>query len=159
MVLNNLDMAIAFAVVMLAVSLLVMILVQAIASVLALRGANLRWGIEELLRTVDPEFAKHQEQVKQIATEVLQHPLISDSALSTQEWLDRVPLVSRYTSRLKLAKAVRIQELIGILEILADPQPAAPGATATPKQRLTAIVAAARAKLDPQVQAVVDQAA
>jgi hypothetical protein len=148
MLLNNLDMAIAFTVVMLAVSLLVTILVQAISAVLALRGANLRWGLEELLRTVDPEFAKHEEQVKQIVTEVLQHPLISDSAISSQKWLDRVPLVSRYTSRLKLAKAVRIQELIGIFEMLGDPQPVASGAAATPKQRLAAIAAAGRAKLE-----------
>ena len=53
--LEKLDTLIAFAVVMLGVSLIITILTQIVASFLGLRGSNLLWGIEVLLKELDPD--------------------------------------------------------------------------------------------------------
>ena len=154
MSLNHLDMAIAFVVVMLAVSLLVTIAVQAVSAVLALRGANLQWGIERLLLTADPDL---KDDAARVAETVLRHPLISDSSISSQAWLEKIPLVRQYTIRLTRAKAIRVQELVGLLDVLSDPA-ALPTAARAAAPRLATIVATARGRLDPQVQSVINQA-
>ena len=59
MTLEHLDMAIAFAVVMLVVSILVTIFVQTASAAIGLRGTNLRWGVEQVLRVVHPELGDH----------------------------------------------------------------------------------------------------
>ena len=43
--LEQIDTLIAFAVVLLGISLLVMVLVQMVSSLFGLRGTNLRWGL------------------------------------------------------------------------------------------------------------------
>lgn len=119
--LEYLDMAIAFAVVMLAVSLLVTTGVQLVSAVLGLRGTNLLWGVTQLLRTVHPALGDRAEQA---ARAVLEHELISDSSLSRFAWLAKTPLVGRWFKRLRLAKAVRVDELIGIIGIIAEKEAA-----------------------------------
>src|ERR1019366_4295736 len=87
MMLQYLDIAIAIAVVMLAVSLLITILVQLVANVLSLRGSNLRWALTTLIEEV---HADYKSDAAAIANTVLTHPLISDSTLSNfskSRWL------------------------------------------------------------------------
>jgi len=76
--LHYLDMAIAMTVVMLAVSLLVTIFVQTVASLCASRGRNLHRALTALIETVDPQAVDHAGE---IATRVLTQKLISDSAI------------------------------------------------------------------------------
>jgi hypothetical protein len=111
--LEQIDLAIGFAVVMLVLSLMVTVIVQAIAAMLDLRGRNLVWGITKLLHHVDPEFEQTAKRDwneirstvgKKIAEAVAQHPSIAHS------WLGR-------------ATAVRLDELIKILRDVAKRPP------------------------------------
>src|SRR5271167_1041100 len=79
--LERLDTLIAFATVLLAVSLLVTILNQMIASLLGHRATYLRDGIEDLLTTLDPKLVP---SLKTIVNDVLTHKLASDSFRSRQ---------------------------------------------------------------------------
>src|SRR5262245_4327812 len=117
MTLEHLDIAIALVVVMLAVSLLVTILTQMVTSVLGLRGENLRRGISDLISTVHPDAANHADD---IADKVLNHRLISDSAVSKVNWLASIPVVKSLHKSWKLASAIRVEELIGAMELLAQ---------------------------------------
>ena len=111
-----LDVAIGFATVMLAFSLIIMSLTQALASLLALRGARLRQGIEELIKHTLPgvvedlakQNAKPENQgkaltLKQLSERVLQHPLLTDSA-------------TRRKGRWAMATAVKVEELLPVLD-------------------------------------------
>lgn len=77
MTLEHLDTLIAFAVVMLLLSLIVTTLVQMATTALGLRGRNLFWGVRRLLAQVDPTLAPH---AKEIANSLLRHPAISHLA-------------------------------------------------------------------------------
>ena len=118
MTLEHLDMAIAFAVVMLVVSILVTIFVQTASAVIGLRGTNLRWGVEQVLRVVYPELGDHAGT---LAALVLQHPVISDSSMTRFAWARELPYIGRWITRLHYAKAIRVQELVGIMDVLAGP--------------------------------------
>jgi hypothetical protein len=102
-----LDIAIGFATAMLAVSLIIMSLTQGLASLLALRGARLRRGIEELIKqtlpTVVRELEKKNLTPKQLSERVLQHPLVSDSA-------------TRKKGRWGMATAIKVEELLPVLD-------------------------------------------
>lgn len=74
MFLERLDTVIAFAVVMLLLSLLVTTLVQMALLVTMRRGRNLLWGVERLLSQVDPSLRNHAGA---IAEAVLRHPAVS----------------------------------------------------------------------------------
>jgi hypothetical protein len=143
MTLDHLDMAIAFAVVMLVVSMLVTIFVQTVSAVAGLRGTNLRWGVEEVLRVVHPALGDHAGT---IADRVLQHPIISDSAMTRFARARELPVVGRWIARLHYAKAIRVQELVGIMDVLAagTPAPADLASATTDEQRMAYVVAAAR---------------
>lgn len=116
---EHLDMAIAFAVVMLAVSLLVTIFVQLVSALFGLRGSNLLWGIQQLLVTACPgicdDLAEREKQAAAIAEGVLTHPLISDSSVSRFKALTKVPLIGRLIKRMQLARAIRLEELVRVL--------------------------------------------
>jgi hypothetical protein len=105
--LEMLDVAIGFATVMLAVSLIIMSLTQGLASLLALRGARLRRGIEELIKQTLPSVVNQLEQArltpKQLSERVLQHPLVSDSA-------------TRKKGRWGMATAIKVEELLPVLD-------------------------------------------
>ena len=72
--LELLDVAIGFATVMLAVSLIIMSLTQAISSVLALRGAKLRKGLCQLIEQTAPSLKAHAEA---LSRDIVSHPLVS----------------------------------------------------------------------------------
>ena len=121
--LEKLDTLIAFAVVMLGVSLMITILTQIVSSALGLRGSNLLWGIETLLKELAPSLVN---QAHGLATELLQHELISDSAfsrvgnmrfigplvqyLSTKKWS------GWFINRWRCATAIRSEELVRMLQ-------------------------------------------
>ena len=151
MTLEHLDMAIAFAVVMLVVSILVTIFVQTASAAIALRGTNLRWGVEQVLVWYHPELGEHAGR---LADMVLQHPIISDSAVTRFAWARELPVVGRWVSRLHYAKAIRVQELIGIMDILAGatPAPRDLSVATSDAERMAFVVAAARQPI--QVAAV-----
>ncbi|MEO6739044.1 MAG: hypothetical protein ABIP20_02265, partial [Chthoniobacteraceae bacterium] len=112
MTLEHFDTIFAFVVILAGVSLLVTVLVQMASALFSLRGSNLRWGIKTLLTHADPDLAKHAEM---IAQKVLHHPLVSDSTFSG--------VLPRLLSRWRLATAIRKDELLEILRVLAA-QPA-----------------------------------
>jgi hypothetical protein len=126
MTLEHLDTIISFVAILAGVSLLVTTLTQMVSALFGLRGTNLRWGLETLLQHADPALAGH---AREIADQVLHHPLISDSTMSGFE----TQLVKRW----KLASVIRKDELITVLRTLAsqatppaDGQPPAPWLTA-----------------------------
>lgn len=96
--LNNLDVVISFATIMLGVSMIVMVLTQTISALFNLRGARLKDGLEELFRQsgLDAENAK-------IVDWILMHPLVSDGVL----WR-------------RLAPAIHKQELLVLMEMVKD---------------------------------------
>jgi len=108
--LAHLDTLIAFAVVMLGVSLIITTLTQAVSTVLGLRGTNLLWGVQTLLEDIDPALESQAEQI-------LLHPMISDSISNSwfmslfQKW----PLLGRLVKRWRLASAIRSDELVRML--------------------------------------------
>ena len=110
MSLEHLDTIIAFVAIFAGVSVLITTLTQAVSAALGLRGTNLYWGIQTLLLNVDPNLEPH---VEDIAQQILHHPLISDSAFSDRS--------HDFFSRWKLATAIRQDELIEILHMLAKP--------------------------------------
>jgi len=114
MTLQHLDTVIAFAVVMLAVSLLITIFTQAMSSLFAQRGGNLRWGVQVLLRTINPSLG---DSAGNLAQQILTHPIISDSIFSR---LARVKYLGTLTRRWRLASAIRVEELLRILPEVAN---------------------------------------
>ena len=118
MSLPHLDLAISFVVIQAALSLLVTTLTQMVSHLLGLRGTQLRWGIATLLREIDPKLAErseNREHARTIAERVLHHKLVSDSTISGLP----LPLTGRW----RLANAIRKEELVRILHMLA-PEPA-----------------------------------
>jgi hypothetical protein len=95
-----LDVAIGFAAVMLAVSLIIMSLTQAVSSVLALRGAKLRAGLEQLITQTAPSLVA---QAGAISEEMLKHPLITDGS-------------TKLSGRWKRATVIRKEELLQVLD-------------------------------------------
>ena len=110
MILERLDTIIAFVVILAGVSLLVTVFTQVVSAFLGLRGTNLRWGIETLLKELDPSLKAYAATITE---HVLHHPLISDSTLSRMGF--------KLLDRWKLASAIRKEELIEILYLLVQP--------------------------------------
>lgn len=127
MTLEHFDTIFAFVVIITGVSLLVTTLTQMASALLGLRGSNLRWGIKTLVANLDPALAAHAEAITE---KVLHHPLISDSTLSRF----KLGLVRRW----QLASAIRKEELVKILRLLAQP-PATEAAANTPDTWETAL--------------------
>jgi hypothetical protein len=115
MTLEHFDSILAFVLIITGVSLIITTLTQMVSALLGLRGTNLRWGIKTLLANIDPNLKEYAEE---ISNTVLQHSLASDSAFS--KFKDSF-------SRWRLASAIRQDELVGILKLLAHP-PAGPTA-------------------------------
>jgi len=114
---NQLDIAIALVVVLLGVSILVTIAVQAVSAGLNLRGAHLRGALATLLRTVDVSLDAHADA---IVDAVLTHPLVSDSAFSHGSPFVGAGLVpARVRRAWQRASAVRLSELKAVLHQLA----------------------------------------
>jgi hypothetical protein len=134
--LEKLDTLIAFAVVMLAVSLIITIFTQIISTVLGLRGSNLFWGIETLLKELAPGLSTkdNPDAPRKVAEYILTHPLISDSMFARIEdvWLIgpvvkvlmQVPLIGWVIMRWRCATAIGPDELARMLDRLAAADPA-----------------------------------
>lgn len=118
------DAVFAFVVVMCGVSLLVTTLTQAVSALLGLRGSNLRWGVRTLLEALDPSLKDHARQISQA---VLSHPLLSDSTFSGFR--------TRLLKRWKLASAIRQDELVEILHLLAQSDASHPNAAGADEWR------------------------
>ena len=143
--LQQVDNAIAFSVVMLMLSLMITAVVQVISALTDLRGRNLAAGLANLLRQIDPEFRKRitvgarMEEMtiaQHIANVVVMHPAIAHAGTR--------------------AKAVSQSELIRVLRDLCSADPAAdlqPVAKAELKKLLDARVPAAAESL-PAVEAL-----
>ena len=76
--LQSIDVLIGLTVVLLALSMGVTVITQAITTVLNSRGRHLRRGLTDLLQQLDPALTETLS--KAIATEVLTHPLVSGSS-------------------------------------------------------------------------------
>jgi len=109
--LERIDTLIAFAAVMLGVSLLITIINQMIASLLGHRATYLRAGIKDLLETLDPALKPNLEK---ITDDVLTHKLATDSAFAHVAWAPR---------RWKLASTIRPEELAKLLKLVSAGQP------------------------------------
>ena len=95
---QHLDIVIAFVVLMLVVSLLIMAATQVVVSLLGLRGANLRRGLVDLFETAFPG-QEAKRSANEIARRVLRHPTISDSVFA--HWrlrADRLPFIPPETA-------------------------------------------------------------
>lgn len=124
--LEKLDTLIAFAVVMLGVSLLITILTQIVSTALGLRGSNLLWGLETLFQELAPGLEKAGLTPTALAHEILRDPLISDSTFSRVEkmkWIGplvgffcRMPLAGRLIDRWRHATAIRPDELVRMIQ-------------------------------------------
>jgi hypothetical protein len=105
--LERFDTVLAFVTVMLGVSLMIMVLIQLVSGTLAYRGAYLRGGLKQLFLMLNPKLG---DKADRLATDVLTHPVLSDSIFAN---LPYMPV------RWRLAKALRRDELIRILTDLA----------------------------------------
>jgi hypothetical protein len=116
-----LDTIIAFAVIMLGLSLLITILNQTISAFLGYRGSNLRWGISTMLSTLAPGLSA---QARDIANQLLTGPLVSDSIFSR---LKGLPVFGRLSRRWRLASAIGPDALVRALDEVSKtlPGPAA----------------------------------
>jgi len=72
--LEVLDTVIAFAVLMLGISVIITIITQVGVALFGLRASNLRWGLQRLLENVDPKLKKFAGS---IVDKALRHPLIT----------------------------------------------------------------------------------
>ena len=72
--LERLDTVIAFAVVMLLLSLLITTLVQSISALLDLRGRNLHWGLKRLLPQLDSRL---RGEAAKLSEQILRHPALT----------------------------------------------------------------------------------
>jgi hypothetical protein len=104
--LERIDIIIAFATVLLGVSLLITILNQMIASLLGHRATYLKDGIKDLLATLDPSLGPDLET---IANDVLTNKLASDSIFVHQRWAPQ---------RWKMASTIRPEELTKLLALV-----------------------------------------
>jgi hypothetical protein len=132
MTLEHVDTAFGFIVILLLLSMLITVIVQMIIAILGLRGRVLGWGVEQLLRQVDPTWEEH---AKVLARKILKHRTLSHVGV----------VLTRYQHR---ATAIRSDEMIKVLpDILVETAglPAdAPGTTgprAALRKQLTSLAA------------------
>ena len=113
------DVLIGVTIIMLGFSLVITVLNQAAANLFALRGRNLKWGLSVLIQELHNEKFPAPSQglpfglelngnVKRMVDKVLAYRLISDSKLPLGPW--------------KLAKAVRFDEFLKVVDLLGAPK-------------------------------------
>ncbi len=162
MTLDRLDTVMAFAALMLGVSLIITVLTQAIGTLLGHRGMYLKEGLVDLLGTLDPQLEPHAEA---IVADVLTHATSSDSVLL--KWVPKVATNNRavrwFLGRWKLATAIRPEELVRLLKLCtqgnATRQPLIDGilAEANPELAREANILAKTFKGVTQAEATADQ--
>ncbi len=87
----SLDVLIGFAVVMLLFSLAATAIIQALLTLLQMRGLHLLGGLKTLLRQIDPQIP--DQVVKDVAWAVVRHPLLRRSKLQVAGVVHREELV------------------------------------------------------------------
>jgi hypothetical protein len=113
--LEQLDIAIGFVVVMLMLSLIVTAAVQAIGALLDLRGKNLARALAELFRQIDPDLGAIRTKLSIVdrTKYILQHPFSRASAAAhLADGVTTHPILAHTFTR---AKAVRKDELLDVL--------------------------------------------
>src|SRR5213080_3836521 len=96
--LNTIDIAIAFAVIMTVLSLLITIVVQMVSTAFSLRGKNLANALALTFQTIDPKIGEHAHS---LAAQILRDPIFSDS-------------ISRSKNRPPVIPGEKAQELIAL---------------------------------------------
>jgi len=134
-VLKSFDVIIAFVTILTICSLFVMIAVQMVSAALSLRGKNLANALAQTFQTVAPEL---KEKAHQLAQAILSDPLLSDSMwkdrhhdstcdwVQTKQWSAFWP----HLDAMKLANAIRPEEVLAALKKLADLKAPVEGANA-----------------------------
>ncbi|MBW8877053.1 MAG: hypothetical protein JF614_18970 [Acidobacteria bacterium] len=102
MLLAHLDTIIAFSVTMLLLSLVITTLVQMVAGLFNLRGQNLLWGAEQILKQLDPRL---EAEAGALAARILKHPALSTGRLATAIRSSELVLVLGQIARQELAPA------------------------------------------------------
>jgi hypothetical protein len=120
--LDQLETLIAFALILLLLSLIITTFVQTFNVVLQRRGFNLLWGVEQILRQMG---IKEEELVKKLANQVLGHPTLSAaSRLNPVNLLKQIPGIGKIPiirDMAMYATAIRIDELARVLgSVVAD---------------------------------------
>ncbi len=133
MTLQHLDIALGFAAIMLLMSLLITVIVQAAVAVSGLRGSNLKWGVAELFKQIGPSLAEHAQA---IADRILHYPAIA-------------PVSGRK------ATAIRVEELLGVVDqVMKSNEPwKDPAAKAALERVLNEVIA--DGDLAPQAEALI----
>ncbi len=120
----NLDVLIGLSVVMLGLSLVAMVIAQAAAGAMGLRGTNLRWGLSMLLQQLHSERfpppaptpklfgADVNRNAGAVVAAVLSYPLVSDSKVPIGRW--------------KLATTIRFDEFVKTVALLGSQPQANP---------------------------------
>lgn len=109
-----LDTIIAFTVIMLGFSLLITLLNQTISAFLGYRGSNLRWGIQTMLSTLNPDLSA---RAKELANQILTEPVVSDSIFAR---FRGIPILEKLTRRWRLASAIGPDALVRTLTKVAQ---------------------------------------
>src|SRR6266550_5558193 len=110
--LRYLDVVIAFAGIMLGLSLMITLLNQMISAFLSYRGSNLRWGIETMLNTLNEGVLG--PRAREIANRILTEPIVSDSIFARFGDVD-LPVIGNLLNRWKLASAIGADTLVRTL--------------------------------------------
>ena len=136
-----LDTIIAFVVVMLGFSLLITLANQMISAFLGLRAHNLLWGIDSMLRTLDPNLHADAEN---IARRILSNPVVSDSIFARVRD-SNIPILGGLLRRWKLANAIGPEAFIRSLREIGN------GLTAT-NPNLSQTIQTLIEQVDPEIQ-------
>lgn len=102
--LQSVDVLIGLTVVLLALSMVVTVVTQALTTMVNSRGYHLRRGLTDLLQQLDPSLGPAVS--KSIAAAVLTHPLVSGS---------QIPLLGRLIGHRRLGNVVHRDELTALL--------------------------------------------
>ena len=86
--LNTIDTAIAFAVIMTVLSLLITIVVQMVSTAFSLRGKNLANALALTFQTIDPKIGEHAHS---LAAQILRDPIFSDSVWRPKNRVQVIP--------------------------------------------------------------------
>lgn len=114
---QQIDTVVAFAMIMLLLSLVITAVVQLVVSVLGLRGRNLLWALTQLLKEADPSV---KAKAKELARGIVAHPVLATST-NRVLWLidrlrgDRPPL---FNNGKRPPTAIRDKEIVLVLKSL-----------------------------------------
>ena len=162
--LKSLDVVIGLTVVLVALSMAVTVITQAVTTVINSRGRHLRRGLTDLLQQLDPALT--EKLSKAVATEILTHPLVSGSSapfslrrITGGARLGNVVHREEFTKLLMAAAAGQGREQLSADAVAALSQALANNGVADPKETLQKIRSTALQleRSSPQLSNVVRQ--